>query len=121
MAEASVSGSSDLQGCGGAPASIPSNLLAGVHTSQDLMLTRPARPERPVNAPATNGNGLPNAGPDVEKPVNEVTELLTGGLEDPASGLPVTNEVVSGVGTAVDGTLAELEGTLGGAPSLPLP
>ena len=48
----------------------------------------------------------------VEQPVNEVTKLLTGDLDDAASGLPVTNEVTSGVGTAVDGTLAELEGTL---------
>ncbi|MCW2835675.1 MAG: hypothetical protein JWN68_3628 [Nocardioides sp.] len=164
--------------CGGVPASIPSNLLAGVVSSQDVgwlivassedpALNKPFQPEAPAVTPApisgqdvdgvevpdltvpdpgatttptptsspTNGNGtgkgtgtktregtkLPGAGTDVQQPVNEVTKLLTGDLDDATSGLPVTNEVTNGVGTAVDGTLEQLDDTLDGIspPTLP--
>jgi len=169
--------------CGGMPASIPSNLLAGAVSSQDVgslivaaskdpVLNKPFRPEVPSVAPAPisgqdvdgvevpdltvpgpsatptatptrtpgnagtgtgtgtgtgNGTGtgtgttLPGTGTGVEQPVNEVTKLLTGDLDDATSGLPVTNEVTTGVGTAVDGTLEELDDALDGisAPSLP--
>ncbi len=51
---------------------------------------------------------------DVKTPVNEVTKLLTGDLSTATSGLPVANQVLTGVGTTLNGTVDGVQGTLDG-------
>lgn len=71
-----------------------------------------ADPAGPSSTSTDQGPGLPVTSTDVTQPVNEVTKLLTGDLDAATSGLPATNDVISGVGTAVDGTIADLQSTV---------
>lgn len=47
---------------------------------------------------------------DVKTPANEVTKLLTGDLSTATAGLPVANQVLTGVGTALNGTVDGVQG-----------
>ena len=58
---------------------------------------------------------------DVKAPVNEATKLLTGDLSTATDGLPVADQVLTDVGTTLDGTVDGVQGTLDGVTDSPLP
>jgi hypothetical protein len=62
---------------------------------------------------------------DVKTPVNEATKLLTGDLSTATDGLPVADQVLTHVGTTldgtIDGTVDGVQGTLDGATDSLLP
>lgn len=90
-------------------------------------------PELPTATPTPTPNPTPAATPtatptpkspvkvDVTKPVNDVTKLLTGDLTTATDGVPVLDETVTGVGTALDGTVDGVQGTLDGVTGSLLP
>ena len=61
----------------------------------------------PSPTPKPNGSKV-----DVNTPANEVTKLLTGDLSTATDGLPVTDEVLTGVGTTLDGTVDGVQGAV---------
>jgi hypothetical protein len=58
---------------------------------------------------------------DVKTPANEVTKLLTGDLSTATDGPPVADQVLTDVGTTLDGTVDGVQGTLDGATDSLLP
>ncbi len=58
---------------------------------------------------------------DVKTPVNEVTKLLTGDLTTATAGLPAADQVLTDVGTTLDGTVDGVQGTLDDATDSLLP
>lgn len=74
----------------------------------------------PTATPTGTGKGsVPKV--DVKTPVNDVTKLLTGDLSTATKDLPVPNQVLTDVGTTLDGTVDGLQGTLDGATGSLLP
>jgi len=75
-------------------------------------------PEPTATATPTGKTPVPDK-VDVKTPANEVTKLLTGDLSTATDGLPVDNQVLTDVGTTLDGTVDGVQGTLdGGSDSL---
>ncbi len=75
-------------------------------------------PDLEVPAPTPTATTSPT--PTVPKvngkrPVNEVTKLLTGDLSTAVDGLPVADQLLTDVGTTLDGTVDGVQGTVDGA------
>jgi len=75
----------------------------------------------PTATPTPTGQAPGPGKVDVKAPVNEVTKLLTGDLSTATDGPPVTDQVLTDVGTTLDGTVDGVQGTLDGATDSPLP
>lgn len=72
----------------------------------DLQVPEPTATPTPTGKTAVPGKV------DVKTPANEVTKLLTGDLSTATDGLPVDNQVLTDVGTTLDGTVDGVQGTL---------
>lgn len=82
----------------------------------------PSPTPTPTSSPSPTPTPTPDGSKvDVKTPTNEVTKLLTGDLSTATDGLPVTDEVLTGVGTALDGTVDGLQGTVDGTTGALLP
>jgi hypothetical protein len=77
-------------------------------------------PEPTATATPTGKGPVPGK-VDVKTPVNEVTKLLTGDLSTATDGLPVADQVLTDVGTTLDGTVDGVQGTLDDATGSLLP
>lgn len=66
----------------------------------------------PTATPTPTGKTPVPGKVDVKTPANDVTKLLTGDLSTATDGLPVDNQVLSDVGTTLDGTVDGVQGTL---------
>lgn len=78
--------------------------------------------EVPTPTPTATTSPTPD-GPkiDVKKPVNDVTKLLTGDLSTAVDGLPVADQLLTDVGTTLDGTVDGLQGAVDGTTDTLLP
>jgi len=65
----------------------------------------------PTATPTPTGKTRVPGKVDVKTPANEVTKLLTGDLSTATDGLPVDNQVLTDVGTTLDGTVDGVQGT----------
>lgn len=70
--------------------------------------------EVPNPTPKATPSPTPTTPPklDVKKPVNDVTKLLTGDLSTAVDGLPVADQLLTEVGTTLDGTVDGLQGAV---------
>jgi hypothetical protein len=74
----------------------------------------------PTATPTPTGKAAVPGKVDVKTPANEVTKLLTGDLSTATDGLPVDNQVLTDVGTPLDGTVDGVQGTLDDTTDSPL-
>ncbi|PUA82701.1 DUF5667 domain-containing protein [Nocardioides currus] len=75
----------------------------------------------PTPTPTPTGKPTSPVKVDVKKPVNDATKLLTGDLTTVVDGVPVVDDVLTGVGTTLDGTVDGVQGTLDGVTGSLLP
>ncbi|MEO5663615.1 MAG: DUF5667 domain-containing protein [Nocardioides sp.] len=116
-----------------------------VAASQNPSLLQPVKPARepttpdPVSGQETDGVEVPDlqvptptptatASPtptptkvDGKLPVNDVTKLLTGDLSTAVDGVPVADQLLTDVGTTLNGTVDGVQGTLDGVTDPLLP
>lgn len=94
-----------------APVRTPAEPVSGQEI-EDLRV-----PDLEVPVPTPTPTPTPTATPtptkvDVKKPVNDVTKLLTGDLSTALDGAPVADQVLTDVGTTLDGTVDGVQGNL---------
>ena len=134
----------NLLSAGNLSASVTTVILAASQNPSLLQPVKPVAPEptspEPVSGQETDDLEVPelevpnptsSATPtptpttppkvDVKKPVNDVTKLLTGDLSTATDGPPVADQVLTHVGTTLDGTVDGVQGTLDGATDSLLP
>lgn len=81
----------------------------------DLEVPEPTATATPTGKSSDHGKV------DVKTPANEVTKLLTGDLSTATDELPVDNQVLTDVGTTLDGTVDGVQDPLDGATGALLP
>ena len=78
--------------------------------------------EVPTPTPTATASPTPTVPKvDVKKPVNDVTKLLTGDLSTTVEGLPGADQLLTDVGTTLDGTVDGVQDTVDGVTDPLLP
>lgn len=105
------------------PDPISGSDVEGVDVPDDLPTAGPTPTADPDPTPAPSPTASPSTPVkvDVKTPVNDVTKLLTGDLTTATANLPVANQVLTDVGTTLNGTVDGVQGTLDGVTGSLLP